>query len=230
MVHLRKHQRTGFFADAARLATGNEIELAADQEGRRGFRNVWVPPYVADNFRAWSNLGLKALRHIHAKAQTTYVTRPPRPGTIVYFTRRDASAGKGRALVNEAELIAALAGRGARILDFSGFPTLGARVRGLANYSVVVTPFGAGFANLVFAHPGARWLAVCPPTMCNSHERFFLDQLTSALGFQTGVQYTVATAARAVNDGGGGAGDPANVPYSVDVPAVVRAVEGLARS
>ena len=230
MVHLRKHQRTGFFADAARLATGTEIELAADQEGRRGFRNVWVPPYLADNFRAWSNLGLKALRHIHAKAQTTYVTRPPRPGTIVYFTRRDASAGKGRALVNEAELIAALAGRGARILDFSAFPTLGDRVRGLANYSVVVTPFGAGFANLVFAHPGARWLGVCPPTMCNSHERFFLDQLTSALGFQTGVQYTVATAARAVNDGGGGAGDPANVPYSVDVPAVVRAVEGLARS
>ena len=230
VVHLRKHQRTGFFADAARLAVGTEIELAADQEGRRGFRNVWVPPYVADNFRAWSNLGLKALRHMHAKAQETYVTRPPRPGTIVYFTRRDASAGKGRALVNEAELIAALAGRGARILDFSAFPTLGDRVRGLANYSVVVTPFGAGFANLVFAHPGARWLGVCPPTMCNSHERFFLDQLTSALGFRTGVQYTVATAARAVNDGGGGAGDPANVPYSVDVPAVVRVVEGLARS
>ena len=132
-------------------------------------------------------------------------------------------------LVNEAELIEALAGRGVHIMDFSAFPTLGDRVRGLANYSVVVTPFGAGFANLVFAEPTTRWLSVCPPTMCNSHERFFLDQLTSALGFQTGVQYTVATAARAVNDGGG-AGDPKNVPYSVDVAVVVRVVEGLARS
>ena len=143
----------------ARLAVGTEIELVVDQEGRGGFRNVWVPPYVVENFRSWSALGLKALRHIHEKAQATYVTRPPRPGTIVYFTRRDASAGKGRALVNEAELIEALAGRGARILDFSAFPTLGDRVRALRRRSIGGSQRGDRALqqlNILCAHPRRR--------------------------------------------------------------------------
>ena len=222
---LGPHMRQAFHVESVRLATGLAPKIIGDMENQPAYGHVWVPPYAAENFGDWSALGLKALREIHGDLQRRFVSGPPTK-RLAYFTRRDAAVGKGRAMLNEPDFVKALEALGADVLEFSAFGTMEDRVRGLANYSTIVTPFGAAVANLVFSPASTRWINVCPPTMCSRNEENFIGLLAGSLmmrehrGF---VRYTDRGAAHAVDDADPELtnGDYRNHAYRVDVDTLV---------
>ena len=88
---------------------------------------------------------------------------PCGPGGAIYIDRRQSAA---RCLVNEGELVAALAAEGVAPVRLERLD-LDAQITAFRGARLVVAPHGAGLANLLFAVPGARVLELLMDGYCN---------------------------------------------------------------
>ena len=211
---------------------------AAVVNNATGLDEAWLPSPLSVNFHDWSPLALSALARVRRRVATEgrgglategrgglategrgggLATEGRGGGLATYFPRTDAS---GRQMENEAELAARLEGLGLATRAFSTFPTVADRATYLSNHSLVVAPFGAACANLLASPRTARWLFLCPPTMCRSHEIKFVRRLADALG--VAVEFSM----HGSRDDKGAM----NLPWRVDVEAVAADVKrALAR-
>lgn len=125
-----------------------------------------------------------AARHPHVRAETLIVPGPPamtekNPPWVIAFLRERLLPGlpvnagtrkiyvtrgpsaNNRSVVNEAEVLDRLAGRGFEAID-PGAMSLTGQITAFASASVIVAPHGAALANLAFASPGATVVELFP--------------------------------------------------------------------
>lgn len=212
------------------LAGIRQIEVAGARPDARGYDEVWTTSVLSENFISWTTVALAALNRVH-KAALEVGKDVARGNRVVYFTRKDAAAGTDRAMVNEQKLVAAFRAHGVDVAEFTSYPTLKARIRALRDYSLIITPFGAAAANVLFSDTSTTWLFLCPPTMCKPNERDYLKQLAVSLGASpTALRYTDHTHAAKLPDVPSDAAadkDNNNRPYEMDVASVLRLADRI---
>jgi hypothetical protein len=108
------------------------------------------PPHPAFRAAPWA---LRFLRRMREK-----VSIPDDRSGGLYVSRHDS---EGRRVVNEAELMAALAPRGFRRVLLSELD-LSAQIAAFASARAIIAPHGAGLANLAFAARGTHVLELFP--------------------------------------------------------------------
>jgi len=96
---------------------------------------------------------------------------PPDPaGALIYASRREQSK---RRLLNEAQIEAALAQQGFRII-VPGEMSVREQIAAFSCARVVVAPHGAALANMVFAPPGASMVEITSSAIVHMDELRFL--------------------------------------------------------
>jgi capsular polysaccharide biosynthesis protein len=81
----------------------------------------------------------------------------------IYVSRGDA---RHRTVTNEARVVELLTARGFKTV-MTGQMSVADQIRAFASAEIVVAPHGAGLANLMFCHPGARVLEMFAPNYVN---------------------------------------------------------------
>jgi capsular polysaccharide biosynthesis protein len=144
---------------------------------------------------------------------------PSQANDLVYASRREQSK---RRLLNEAQVEAALAALGFRII-VPGEMSVREQIEAFSRARVVVAPHGAGLANMVFAPPGAALLEILSSAILHMDE---FRYLCKAAGMRTrSVVSQDMEAAPAVAEG-----PEMHRDYRVDVGEVLSAVGELLAS
>ena len=129
-------------------------------------------------------------------------------GRRVFVSRRSA---RGRRLVDEAALVAAL--EGFEPVEMERMD-LDAQIALMAGAEAVVAPHGAGLANILFCRPGTRVLEIADPAYPNPN--FYA--MAAGLGLDYGL----------LHGRGVGGGHPLDQDLAVDADALRAAVEAMA--
>lgn len=150
----------GFQRETLRLCGFDDAEIielapmqALQAETLLATSDLPAPPHPAFKAAPW------ALAYLRARIGGLHGMVRARPdGRRLYLSRND---GVGRRILNEDDLMAALAPLGIERETLSG-KTVREQAALLASTRFVVAPHGAGLANLVFAPPGAAVLELFP--------------------------------------------------------------------
>ena len=135
----------------AALGYGADDLVVLEADVIHEFDGLWVPTMLYHGHQGWlywSDRIFPFLRETFAVA-----TAPaPRPGRRLFVSRATA---RWRRLVNEAELLAAVAAYGFEVIDPAAL-SIAEQVRLAGAAEVIMGPFGAGMMLLLFAAPGAH--------------------------------------------------------------------------
>jgi capsular polysaccharide biosynthesis protein len=122
----------------------------------------------------------------------------------IYVSRRDSAK---RPLSNEAEVEQALASLGFSIVTLTGL-TFDDQVRLFRGARLIVSPHGAGLANVIFCRPGTRVMELMPSLRDNR----CMERLSTVCGVNHEVTLSPAT------------GEDSSLQWRVDAPRLVRSL------
>jgi capsular polysaccharide biosynthesis protein len=168
-----------------RRMSENEIDLRLSCLEALGFgpaRRIEIDADICDAAvlhlpSASLGLTLGAAREIYERLRNALRPAPPAPrAERIYVTRRGAAV---RRILNEPELMAALAPLGFEAVTLDGMP-LAEQIDLFSAAQVVVSAHGAGLANLAFAGPGIKFLEILPANQAD--RRWIFGRVAAVFG------------------------------------------------